>query len=433
MNPSVEIHAERVPAETISHATQGFAERMVVGLLEKMPLGGLRMEYSDGRVRHFGKPGATVTARVLLRNEAAFFKRCAFYGNIGMGEAYSDGLWDTPDIAAVISWFIHNVNALQGADSSSASLPGVNLLKIVNWFRHLRRENSVETSRRNISEHYDLGNEFYGLWLDPSMTYSSARFESAEQSLEDAQHGKYDALCRKLKLKPNDHVLEIGCGWGGFAVHAARNYGCKITGVTISEAQAAYARKRVADEGLGNQIEIRIQDYRHITGIFDKIASIEMLEAVGDKYHHSFFATCAEVLTPDGLLGIQMITVPDCSYRSLKKNVDWIQKHIFPGSLLLSVGRINDVLMETGDLFMHDLEDLGADYARTLSTWYDNFNAVREDVKRLGFDEPFVRSWNYYLKYCEAAFATRNISVVQAVYTRPNNGTLHHRFEEGRG
>jgi cyclopropane-fatty-acyl-phospholipid synthase len=433
MNPSVEINAERVPAETISHATQGFAERMVVGLLEKMPLGGLRMEYSDGRVRHFGKSGATVTARVLLRNEAAFFKRCAFYGNIGMGEAYTDGLWDTPDIAAVISWFIHNVNGLQGADSSSASLPGVNLLKIVNWFRHLRRENSVETSRRNISEHYDLGNEFYGLWLDPSMTYSGARFESAEQSLEDAQRGKYDALCRKLKLKATDHVLEIGCGWGGFAVHAAKNYGCKITGVTISEAQAAYARNRVISAGLEDRIEIRIQDYRHISGRFDKIASIEMLEAVGDKYHHSFFAKCAEVLTPEGLLGVQMITVPDCSYRSLKKNVDWIQKHIFPGSLLLSVGRINDVLLATGDLFMHDLEDLGADYARTLSTWYGNFNAVRDEVKQLGFDEPFVRSWNYYLKYCEAAFATRNISVVQAVYTRPNNPTLHHRFEEGRG
>jgi cyclopropane-fatty-acyl-phospholipid synthase len=433
MNTSVEIDSERVPAEAVNHATQGFAERMVVRVLEKMPLGGLRMEYPDGRVRHFGKPGAAVTARVVLRDEAAFFKRCAFYGNIGMGEAYTDGLWDTPDIAAVISWFIHNVNAIQGADSSSASLRGVNVLKLVNWFRHLRRENSVETSRRNISEHYDLGNEFYGLWLDPSMTYSSARFESADQSLEHAQRGKYDALCRKLKLKPTDNVLEIGCGWGGFAVHAARNYGCRITGVTISEAQAAYARKRVAAEGLENQIEIRIQDYRHITGSFDKIASIEMLEAVGDKYHHSFFAKCAEVLTPEGLLGVQMITVPDCSYRSLKKNVDWIQKHIFPGSLLLSVGRINDVLLETGDLFMHDLEDLGADYARTLSTWYDNFNAVREKVGALGFDEPFIRSWNYYLKYCEAAFATRNISVVQAVYTRPNNRSLHHRFEEGRG
>jgi cyclopropane-fatty-acyl-phospholipid synthase len=432
MNASIELNNEQVPLATSRLATQGFAERMVVRLLEKMPLGGLRMEYPDGRVRHFGEPGAAVTARVFLRDEAAFFKRCAFYGNIGMGEAYTDGLWDTNDIAAVIAWFIRNVNSLQGAATSSSELAGVNLLKIVNWFRHLKRENTVETSRRNIAEHYDLGNEFYQLWLDPSMTYSSARFENSEQNLEQGQYGKYDALCRKLQLKPTDHVLEIGCGWGGFAVHAARHYGCRITGVTISEAQAAYAKKRIFDAGLSEQIEIKIQDYRHITGSFDKIASIEMLEAVGDKYHHSFFAKCAEVMTAEGLLGVQMITVPDCSYRSLKKNVDWIQKHIFPGSLLLSVGRINDVLLATGDLFTYHLEDLGADYARTLSTWHTHFNAALDKVRALGFDEAFIRSWNYYLKYCEAAFASRNISVVQAIYTRPNNPSLHHSFEKGR-
>jgi cyclopropane-fatty-acyl-phospholipid synthase len=433
MTVSTELKEERVPQAAVRHATQGFAEQMVIRLLGMMPRGGLRMEYSNGDVRYFGQPGESITARVVLRDDAEFFKRCAFYGNIGMGEAYTDGLWDTDDIAAVISWFIDNMNALQGSDTSSGNLPGVNLLKIVNWFRHLRRENTVDTSRRNIAEHYDLGNNFYRLWLDPSMTYSSARFDGTGQSLEEAQRGKYDALCRKLKLKPTDHVLEIGCGWGGFAVHAARNYGCRITGVTISEAQAAYARQRIADEGLEGQIEIRIQDYRHITGRFDKIASIEMLEAVGDKFHESFFAKCAEVLASDGLLGVQMITVPDCRYGSLKKGVDWIQRHIFPGSLLLSVGRINQVLMKTGDLFMHDLEDLGADYARTLSIWYDNFNRVRGEVVALGFDEPFIRTWNYYLKYCEAGFATRNISVVQAVYTRPNNPILHHRFEEGRG
>lgn len=433
MNATIELTGERVPHDLASHATRGFAERMVIRLLEKMPSGGLRLEHADGRVRHFGQPGAPVTARVVLSDDDAFFKRCAFYGDIGMGEAYTDGLWDTDDIAAVISWFIDNMNAVKGAGRSSGDLPGVNLLKIVNWFRHLRRENTVETSRRNIAEHYDLGNDFYRLWLDPTMTYSSAKFESAGQSLEDAQRGKYDALCRKLKLCPADHVLEIGCGWGGFAVHAAGNYGCRVTGVTISEAQAAYARKRIADAGLQDRIEIRIQDYRHITGRFDKIASIEMLEAVGDKFHQSFFSKCAEVLAPDGLLGVQMITVPDCRYEGLRKGVDWIQKHIFPGSLLLSVGRINDVLLATGDLFMHDLEDLGADYARTLSTWHERFNAVLPGVRALGFDEPFIRSWNYYLKYCEAAFASRNISVVQAVYTRPNNRNLHHRHEEGRG
>lgn len=432
MNAAIEIENEEVPRESATHGTQGFAERMVIRLLEKMPVGGLRMEHADGRVRHFGKPGAPVSARVVLRGDAEFFKRCAFYGDIGMGEAYTDGLWDTPDISAVISWFIENMNALSGAQRSDGDLPGVNLLKIVNWFRHLKRENTVETSRRNIAEHYDLGNDFYRLWLDPSMTYSSARFDSEDQSLEDAQFGKYDALCRKLRLQPSDHVLEIGCGWGGFAVHAARNFGCRVTGVTISEAQAAYARKRIEREGLSDQVEIRIQDYRHITGEFDKIASIEMLEAVGDKYHESFFAKCAEVMTPDGLLGVQMITVPDCRYAGLKKGVDWIQKHIFPGSLLLSVGRVDEVLHKTGDLFMHDLEDLGADYAKTLSTWYDNFNSALTEVREQGFDEPFIRSWNYYLKYCEAAFASRNISVVQAVYTHPNNSSLHHRYVEGR-
>lgn len=433
MNASIQINDELVPREATRQPTQGFAERLVIRLLAKMPCGGLRLEHADGRVRHFGKPGARISARIILRDDAKFFKRCAFYGNIGMGEAYTDGLWETDDIAAVISWFILNVTAFHGADTSSARLPGVNFLKIINWFRHLRRENSVNNSRRNIADHYDLGNDFYRLWLDTSMTYSSARFDGVGQSLEEAQCGKYDVLCRKLKLKATDHVLEIGCGWGGFALFAAKNYGCRILGVTISEAQAAYARKLIAGEGLESQVEIRVQDYRHITGSFNKIVSIEMLEAVGDQYHHSFFAKCAEVLTPDGLLGLQMITVPDCSYRSLKKNVDWIQKHIFPGSLLLSVGRINDVLLETGNLFMHDLEDLGADYARTLSTWYDNFNAVVDKVKAMGFDDPFVRSWNYYLKYCEAAFASRNISVVQTIYTRPNNPTLHHCFEEGRG
>jgi cyclopropane-fatty-acyl-phospholipid synthase len=432
MNATMELNDERVPEVASGHVSKSFAERMVLGLLEKMPRGGLRLEHQDGRIRHFGAPGAVVSARVVLKNDAEFFKRCAFYGNIGMGEAYTDGLWETEDIAAVISWFIENMNALQGSDTSSAKLPGVNLLRMVNWFRHLRRENTVDTSRRNIAEHYDLGNDFYRLWLDPTMTYSSARFESANQSLEDAQTGKYEALCKKLKLASGDRVLEIGCGWGGFAVHAAKNHGCHVTGVTISEAQAAYARERVAAAGLQDLIEIRIQDYRHITGTYDKIASIEMLEAVGDKYHDSFFAKCAEVLAADGLLGVQMITVPDCRYGSLKKGVDWIQRHIFPGSLLLSVGRINDVLLRTGDLFMHDLEDLGADYARTLATWYDNFNAASDRVRSMGFDDAFIRTWNYYLKYCEAGFASRNISVVQAIYTRPNNHRLHHHFAGGR-
>ncbi len=407
----------------------GVFERLVTMLLDRFSVGGLRVEYASGQVKHFGKPGAEVTASIRLHDDEEFFRRTACHGNIGLGEAYSDGIWDTDDIAAVISWFIDNVAATQGARGSSTRLPQVNWMRVLHWFDHMRRANTLENSRRNISEHYDLGNDFYQLWLDPTMTYSSAYFTAEDQPLEQAQTAKYDALCRKLQLKPGDRVLEIGCGWGGFAVHAATNYGCSICGLTLSNEQAAYARDLVKSRGLEEQIEIRIQDYRHVTGTFDKIASIEMLEAVGDRYHESFFAKCAEVLTPNGLLGVQMITVPDCSYESLRKNVDWIQRHIFPGSLLLSVGRINQVLQKTGDLFMHDLEDLGADYARTLATWHDSFNAKLPEVRALGFDTRFIRSWNYYLKYCEAAFATRNISVVQAVYTRPNNASLHHRCD----
>ena len=286
----------------------------------------------------------------------------------------------------------------------------------------------MATSRRNIAEHYDLGNDFYSLWLDETMTYSAARFETADQKLEDAQASKYDALCQKLDLKPTDHVLEIGCGWGGFCTHAARTYGCRVTAVTISKEQFAYATARVEREGLADKVEIRLQDYRHIEGQFDKIASIEMLEAVGDQYLETWFAKCHEVLKPDGLLAFQAITTPDCRHSNLRKGVDWIQKHIFPGSLLLSLARLNEAANRTGDLFLHGLEDLGAGYAKTLSLWHERFNDRLDEVSSLGFDGTFIRKWNFYLKYCEAAFATRNISVVQAVYTRPNNTALHRHW-----
>lgn len=399
-------------------------EALVLRMLRRFDEGGLRMVWPNGRSEVFGQEGAPVTAEIRIRN-LEFFQHVVLYGNIGFGEAYVHGDWDTDDIGAVISWFIRNLHHSQGAKASSNRLPGLNLLKWVNRARHLLRPNSVTTSRRNIAEHYDLGNDFYSLWLDPTMTYSAARFENESQSLEDAQRSKYDALCQKLELKATDHVLEIGCGWGGFCTHAARTYGCKVTAVTISQEQHRYATERVKREGLEHLVEIRLQDYRHITGQFDKIASIEMLEAVGDAYVDGYFAKCQEVLKPEGLLAFQVITVPDCRYENLRKGVDWIQKHIFPGSLLLSMARINDAINRAGDMFLHGLEDLGAGYAKTLNLWHQKFNTVLDQVKDLGFDERFVRKWNFYLKYCEAAFATRNISVVQAVYTRPNNGSLH--------
>jgi cyclopropane-fatty-acyl-phospholipid synthase len=307
---------------------------------------------------------------------------------------------------------------------SKTKTTALNFLKLYNRLLHFLRPNSVATARKNIAEHYDLGNDFYALWLDATMTYSAALFTSHDQSLADAQAAKYDALCQKLRLVPGDHVLEIGSGWGGFASHAVRHYGCRVTTVTISQAQFDYASERFAREGIADRAEVRLQDYRHITGQFDKIASIEMMEAIGDQYLETYFAKIHEVLKPDGLVAVQFITVPDCRHAELKHGIDWIQKHIFPGSLLLSITRVSEALQRTGDLFLHQLEDFGSHYARTLRMWFENFNSCHENVRALGFDDRFIRKWNYYLQYCEAAFAMRNISVVHAVYTRPNNPRL---------
>jgi cyclopropane-fatty-acyl-phospholipid synthase len=392
--------------------------------LSRFRHGGLRLTLPDGRVSVFGTAGAPITAEIRVRRRAKFFHRLCLFGNVGLGEAYVEGDWDTPSISDVIEWFIENLHRTPGMGGSSQKVALMGLLRFVNRIHHRCRPNSVRVAQRNIAEHYDLGNEFYSLWLDETMTYSAARFTSADQSLMEAQLVKYDALCRKLKVKATDHVLEIGCGWGGFSAYAAKHYGCRVTAITISQEQQKFALERIQREGLSDRVEIRLQDYRHLTGEFDKIASIEMVEAVGNKYLETYFAKCAEVLKRDGLLALQMITVPDQDYKVLSKGTDWIQKHIFPGSLLVSVGRVNEALGRTSTLFLHELEDLGASYARTLHEWWLRFGARIDEVKAMGFNQRFIRKWNYYLQYCEAAFATRNISVVQACYTRPNNGTL---------
>jgi len=392
-------------------------------ILGSFRLGRLTLEFPDGQTQTFGT-GDVPAARMTIHRES-FFRKVVLYGGIGMGESYLDGDWDSPDLRPVFEWFVINVHADETCRGQAERLRIVGFLKLINRLGHLLRPNSKVTSRRNIEEHYDLGNEFYRLWLDPTMTYSSARFTHAAQSLEDAQISKYDALCQKLRLQPTDRVLEIGCGWGGFSLHAARNYGCHVTAVTISPAQFEEATRRVREAGLEHRIEIRLQDYRDLTGQFDKIASIEMLEAVGDAFLETWCAKCHELMTPRGLLAVQMITVPDADHAHLKQGTDFIQKHIFPGSLLLATGRMAQAMRRTGDLCLHELEDLGASYARTLREWHQNFNARLDEVRAQGFSERFIRKWNYYLKYCEGGFAARNISVVQAVYTRRCNLSLH--------
>lgn len=423
MSETATLPDDLVQATQSSAVYSGWYEKLVMRSLGKMSHGGLRLTLPNGCERLLGEPGAEVTAEMRIQ-DAAFFQKVALFGNVGFGESYTDGDWDTPDIAAVVSWFISNLARTPEYAGSSGKVAFTNLLRVVNKTYHLLRPNSVTTSRRNIAEHYDLGNDFYSLWLDETMTYSSALFEEPDMDLADAQWAKYDSLCQKLELQASDHVLEIGCGWGGFCTHAAREYGCRVTAVTISEEQQKFATERVAKEGLSDRIEIRLQDYRHVTGRFDKIASIEMLEAVGDAYLETYFAKCHEVLKPCGLLAFQAITVPDCRHQSLKNGVDWIQKHIFPGSLLLSVARLNQAINRAGNLSMSGLHDFGLSYAKTLSLWHDRFNQHWSEASAQGFSDTFRRKWNFYLKYCEAAFATQNISVIQAVYQRPNRRLL---------
>ncbi|MEI6870866.1 MAG: cyclopropane-fatty-acyl-phospholipid synthase family protein [Verrucomicrobiota bacterium] len=402
-------------------------QRIVLAAFSRMTRGYLRIELPDGEYFEVGKSGAETSALILVRNPE-FFKKCVFFGDVGFGEAYVDGDWETDSIERVISWAILNSVGTSGTSGSKQRGGFVNVFELLNRVRHWLRPNSLRTSRRNIAEHYDLGNDFYRLWLDTSMTYSSAYFTDKDQSLESAQYEKYDALCRNLKMRATDHVLEIGTGWGGFCTHAARKYGCRVTTVTISEQQFAFAKARVEAEGLANLVDVQLMDYRKIQGSFSKIVSIEMMEALGDRYLETYCAKIHEVLAPGGLVGLQYITVPDNRHAELRRGVDWIQKHIFPGSLLLSVGRVNQALNRTGDLFLHRLEDIGSSYAKTLQMWWTQFNASKEALEAMGFRERFMRKWNYYLQYCEAAFNSRHISVVQAFYTRPNNPILRGEF-----
>jgi len=420
MNTTRTAAIERSPALPATANSCGFYQRAILQALEPMTLGCLRLKLPNGTSRVFGQSNAGLQAEIRVMRPG-FFKRCVLFVDVGFGEAYVDGDWETDDIAAVISWFILNVENAPAMSGSRGRKFLINLLGWQNRIHHLLRPNSLGVSPRNIREHYDLGNDFYRLFLDATMTYSSALFQNPGQSLEEAQTAKYDRLCRQLKLKPGEHLLEIGSGWGGMALHAVRKYGCRVTTITISEEQFRYARELFAKEGIADRAEVKLMDYRAVTGKYDKIVSIEMLEAVGDAYLETYFAKCHEVLQPHGLLGVQMITCPDGRYDSLRKNVDWIQKHIFPGSLLLSVHRINQALRHTGDLHLHDLKEMGLSYADTLRRWRIAFNGRLPQVHALGFDERFVRKWNYYLSYCEAAFAQRNITVLQTVYTRANN------------
>ena len=403
----------------ITHAPS-FYERIVLDMLARMDRGRLDVSLPGGQTVTLGNGEGGVRADITV-NDQDFFRRCVLYGDVGFGEAYTDGLWDTTSITNVIKWFLLNIDNAPNVSGSQVKTAVLGSLRLFNKLTHLRRANTLDTARKNISEHYDLSNEFFSLWLDPTMTYSSAYFREATMTLEEAQHEKYDRLSRKMNLKPEHHVLEIGSGWGGNAIHMAKHYGCKVTSITISEEQQKLATERVKEAGLADRVKVVLEDYRKMEGQFDRIVSIEMLEAVGAQFYDIYFRQLHRLLKKDGVVALQVITCPDSRFEELRRGVDWIQKHIFPGSLLPSVAAMNRAVNNTGDLTLVDLKDLGQDYARTLAAWCSNFNRVKEKLESLGFDDRFRRKWNYYFCYCEAAFAMRNINVLQMIYSRPNN------------
>ncbi len=412
--------------------------RMVIAALRDMKLGHLRVDLPEGGTLEFGShadararrmpAGLTATAHLRVLRPA-FFSKCVLSGDIGFAESYLDGDWTTPDLSSLLAWFLLNIEhapTLSGSRNRSLRALSLNWLRLVNRLRHVLRPNSRATAQRNIAEHYDLSNDFFSLFLDPSMMYSSARWPADAQHLplQLAQREKNDALCRSLRLKPTDRVLEIGTGWGGWCIHAAANYGCHVTTLTISKEQHDLALRRVQAAGLADRIDVRLEDYRDHAGTYDKIVSIEMMEALGHDYLPAYCEVLSSRLKPDGLLALQFITCPDDRYDELRKGVDFIQKHIFPGSLLLSLNRVNQQLTRAGGFQLHHIEDFGPDYARTLRLWRDTFEQKHDHVLELGFDARFIRKWRYYLCYCEAAFAMRNISVVQTLHTRANNLAL---------
>ena len=417
-------------------ARESWPRRLVLRSFEGMTRGHLRLELPDQTTRDFGSAadaagralpaGLSAAAHIRVRSES-FFQRCFRSGDIGFAESYLEGEWDTPDLTSVIGWFILNhENAPTLSGSRRAQAWGVNLLRTVNRLGHVLRPNTPGNARRNIAEHYDLSNDFFRLFLDPTRMYSAALWPagSPDLSLEDAQHAKNERLCQSLRLAPSDHVLEIGTGWGGWSLHAAKHHGCRVTTVTISQAQYDLARERIAAAGLADRVDVQLRDYRELQGQYDKIVSIEMMEAIGHRYLDTFAAVIDRVLKPDGLVALQFITCPDDRYDRLRRGVDFIQKHIFPGSLLLSMNRVNDRLSRAGGFVLNATHDFGADYGRTLRLWRERFLARLDEVRALGFDERFIRKWTYYFCYCEAAFAMRHISVVHTLHTRPNNLSL---------
>ena len=402
---------------------KGFWNRLGDKYLQKVELGTLEVEYPNGSIMVYGNND---TPRVKVKiNSSSFFRRLAFYGDIGFAESYMDGDFDTDSLTELIKLSLINSKNLGVKSEDYKENRFSNFMPNMNRIKHLMRKNSKTRSKKNISEHYDLSNDFFKLMLDETMMYSSAVFGSHEESLYDAQKRKIEHLAKKLRIKPGAKVLEIGSGWGAVAVHLAKDLGCDVTTVTLSSEQKDFCHDRFRLENVEDKIDILLKDYRDIEGTYDAIISVEMFEAVGAEYFDVFFKKCESLLKPSGVLAMQVITIPDQRYDAYSKSTDFIQKYIFPGGHLPSVSKVLSITTSNTRLNLLHMEEFSEDYAKTLRLWDANFSTKLDEVKALGFDEYFIRMWKMYLNYCEAAFTTRNIGLVQMVFSRDQNINLN--------
>jgi len=404
------------PATTSGSAANGlaarFLKRAVLRQLHQLQHGQLVLIVDSERLC-FGQPGAPLHGEIEVHN-AALWSMVAANGSIGAGEAYIHDYWSSPDLTAVIRIFVANLDVLDGMERGLARLRRP-LVKTLHWLNR----NTRQGSRRNISAHYDLGNALFEQLLDPTMMYSAAMFRSADDSLEQAQLYKLERICQKLDLKPDDHLLEIGTGWGSMALYAATHYGCKVTTTTLSHEQFAYTQRRIEEQGLQDRITLLLQDYRDLTGTYDKLVSIEMVEAVGHRFLPAYFKQCAHLLKDDGLMLLQAITIRDQRHEQASRSVDFIQRYIFPGGALPSVSSMLETISRDTDMNLHHMEDFGLHYARTLRLWHDNLRRTRHSLEALGYDQAFFRLWEFYLCYCEGGFLERSIGTAQLLLAKP--------------
>ena len=404
---------ERRAGEAPRVLVDGIARRSLFALFGRITGGSIAVVEGD-ECFSFGTPGAPLRVKVTVLDPAAY-RAILLGGSLGAGEAYMKGLWTCDDLVVLARILARNIAALDAMDGGAAQLAR----RVSDVLAAATRRNTRAGSRRNIAHHYDLSNELFGLFLDESMMYSSAIFERDDATLGEAQIAKLERICQRVDLKPTDHLLEIGTGWGALAVHAAREYGCRVTTTTISREQHRLATERVRAAGLKDRIEVLLRDYRDLRGQYSKLVSVEMIEAVGHEYLDDYFRACSALLVPDGMMLLQAITIADQHHDKHRTSLDFIKEYIFPGSCIPSVTSMITSTTRATDLRLSNLEDLTPHYARTLKVWRGRFLARLSDVRRLGFDESFVRMWEYYLAYCEGGFEEGYLGCVHMLFKKP--------------